>query len=182
MWKFFSVPGSRPLSLGWGRRRRKKVNSRRVSQTALLIRNFLFSFIQSFRAKLVSHGFLLDRMGIYRWIIVRKFHKLNNHMHRMFSWINVRQEEEHLPRTSGLLPQLVWMLWVTPWRQKWHAYQMFRGHGAGGFSQYTQQQSVDLRRSWGAGGVSPNQEGLHEDLKPQGYIRYMLEAQIQVAH
>lgn len=67
---------------------------------------FFLDFIQVFREKQVSHGVLLDKMEICRLIIVKKFHKLNSHMHGMFSWINIRLEEDALPRTSGLLPQL----------------------------------------------------------------------------
>lgn len=103
---------SRPVSPGWergksGKKERTKGNLRRISITSLLIRFFFFlDFIQVFREKQVSHGVLLDKMEICRLIIVKKFHKLNSHMHGMFSWINIRLEEDALPRTSGLLPQL----------------------------------------------------------------------------
>lgn len=100
------MPASRPLSPGWGRRReRENVNLRRISKAALM-RKFFLAFIHSFKAKLDSHGFLLDKVEIRRLIIARKFHKLNSHRHGMFSWINVRPEEVVCQGPLGSAPAL----------------------------------------------------------------------------
>ena len=77
----------------------------------------------------------------------------------MFSWINVRpEEEEGLPRTPSLLPQL-WVDAVGDTVETWTACSSdVQSHRAGGENQEAPSQSVDSERSWGAGEAAPDQE------------------------
>lgn len=155
------MPASRPLSPGWGRRReREHGNLRRISKAALM-RRFFLAFIHSFKAKLDSHGFLLDQVEIRRLIIARKFHKLNSRRHGMFSWINVRPEEVVCQGPLGSAPALG-RCWG------WHhrdtndvLIQCSRVTESERGNQYAPPQNVDLEtlRGWSGGSTSRRPKG-----------------------